>query len=496
VSATPHEGEPLRGQLGAGAPGVVDLAPLGGQVVRLELVAAGCAEAALAGAALNVPGAAPEVKRGAAPRYVVWWVMDTLRGDRTRTVNPQARAEVPNLEKLVAGGVGFRQFYVQGNESQTSHSSFWTAQYPANHHVITAGPRTNYQLAARFPQMGPVMTATGMRTIGVTSNGNIEDWTGYTRGFEEFENLMEDGTGKKLGYRVPASVVVDRVLEHLDDVSRPFFLFMGTTDTHKPWFARQPWLDRYHPEPYKGLFEDRVMSRWLGIPFGTHLCKEKLSPKDLKRIFAIYDSSISYQDDQLGRFIGELEKRGIADETMIIVTADHGEELWEYPETCGHGSSLRESLVHVPLVLWYPPLVPAVGAVDEGVEGVDLLPTVLDAIGKAPMDSAQGESLLPLVNGVGRGYVRPSYASMNEHSHTLRLGRWKGWIGRTGRMALYDMETDRDERNDLAAERPLERQMVNDALTLFVANRWKWKKREWGVASNMNAAAAEALEAR
>src|SRR5678815_3199798 len=184
--------------------------------------------------------------------------MDTLRGDRVRLVNPKARAEVPNLVALAAAGVDFRQFYVQGNESQTSHSSFWTAQYPANHHVITAGPRTNYQLSARFPQLGPIMRDLGFHTVGVTGNGNIEDWTGYTRGFDDFENLIEAGTSHTLGYKLPGKVVIERALPYLDDRSRPIFLFLGTIDNHKPWLAHKPWIDRYHPEPYRGYFEDQV----------------------------------------------------------------------------------------------------------------------------------------------------------------------------------------------------------------------------------------------
>lgn len=494
VSATAHQAEPVRGIL-AGDDGRVALGALAGRAARLELVATGCANARLTGVAITIPGPTPEVRRGQPPRHIVWWVMDTLRGDRTRTVNPSAVAEIPNLQRLADRGAAFRQFYTQGNESQTSHASFWTAQFPANHKVVTAGSRTNYQLSSRLPQLGPRMRDTGRRTIGVTSNGNVEQWTGYTRGFDEFENLMEDGTHLRYHWRVPAREVVDRTLRHLKDVSRPFFLFMGTTDTHKPWYGRQPWLDRYHPEPYRGPFDDRVLPSALGIPHGTHDCLAEISPKDMKRILAIYDSSISYQDDQLGRFLRELDARGIADQTMIIVTADHGEELWEYPRTCGHGSSLRESLVHVPLVIHYPPLIPP-AVVDEGVDGVDILPTILDALGEPPMPSAQGESLLPLVHGVGRGYVRPSYASMNEFSHTLRLGRWKGTIGRRGIVALYDVEADPSERTDLAGSRPIERQLINDALLLFVANRAAWKKREWGVPSNMSATAAGALEAR
>ncbi|HUH04079.1 MAG TPA: sulfatase-like hydrolase/transferase, partial [Kofleriaceae bacterium] len=291
----------------------------------------------------------------------------------------------------------------------------------------------------------------------------------------------------------PGDIVYERALEKLGSPDRPFFWFIGTIDTHKPWYGHEPWLSRYDPGPYKGRFQDKVLSAQLGIARGTHLCTWKVPPREMQRIHAIIDSAISFQDAQLGRLIEQLEAWGIAEETMLIVTSDHGEELWEYPQRCGHGSSLRESLTHVPLLIHYPPLIPG-GAVLEGADGVDILPTILDALGRPPLEAAQGQSLIPLLQGRGRGYPRPSYATMNEWAHTLRLDRWKGWVGRDGDIALYDMTTDPDERQDLAATRPIARQLVADAMGLFVPNRKTWKKRTWGVASNLTETGALALE--
>jgi arylsulfatase A-like enzyme len=471
----------------------LDLASLGGHPARIELIARDCDRAAVSDAALMVPGPAPDVHGGAPPKNVILWVMDTLRGDKMRTVNPDARAEIPTLAKLAETGAAFRQYYVQGNESQTSHSSVWTSLYPVNHRVITSGPATNYQLSKRFEAIGPLMKAAGLRTVGVTANGTITNWAGYTRGFDVYSNLMKDGTGRRMGFRVPGDIVYERALDKLGSHEEPFFLFIGTIDTHKPWYGHEPWLSRYDPGPYEGRFDDKVLSAQLGIPTGTHLCKWKVPPREMQRIHAIIDSAISFQDQQLGRLVAQLEEWGIADETMLVVTADHGEELWEYPHRCGHGSSLRESLTHVPLMIHYPPLIPG-GAVLEGADGVDILPTILDALGQPPLEAAQGQSLIPLLQGAGRGYPRPSYASMNEWAHTMRLDRYKAWVGRAGDIALYDMTDDPDERNDLASTHPISRQFLADALGLFLANRRQWKKRDWGVASNLTAAGARAIE--
>lgn len=492
VRARTEDGGDVDGTIGEG----VELGSLAGKVARLELQAKGCEQARLTDAAIAVPGEDPEPSEGPPPKYVIVWVMDTLRGDKVRTVNPDARAEVPNMMELAKTGATFRQYYTHGNESQTSHASLWTSLYPVNHHVITSGPTTHYQLSKRFDAIGRQMKEAGLRTIATTSNGTITNWSGYTRNFDLFDNLMHDGTGKKFHWRVPGNVVLDRAFSKIDEAGGhddPFFLFIGTTDTHKPWYGHEPWLSRYSPD-YEGEFQTHVLSAELGIPKGTHICKRKLKKRDFDRVLAIYDSDISFQDAQLGRLVDQLKKWGIFDQTMLVVTADHGEELWEYPRRCGHGSSLRESLIHVPLLIHYPARVPH-AVVTEGVDEVDILPTILDALGRPEMPEAQGESLIPLISGVGRGYPRPSYATMNGWSHTFRMDHWKATIDARGQVFLFDVAADPNQRHDLADSKLYERAMLTDALALFVPRRAVWKKRRWDVASNLPPGAADEIEA-
>src|SRR6185436_8931301 len=118
----------------------------------------------------------------------------------------------------------------------------------------------------------------------------------------------------------------------------------------------------------------------------------------------------------------------------------------------GHGQSLREELVHVPLLISYPPLFPPGKVVTEGVEIIDLLPTIADAVGgKIPAD-VQGESLIPLAQGEGAGYPRPAIASQYELAHSMRLGRWKLWVGGSGQTKLHDAASDPGEQQELSTE--------------------------------------------
>jgi arylsulfatase A-like enzyme len=486
----------MAGGLLAGPHGRVDLSPLSGKVARIALTARDCPQAIVAQAQVTAPGPVPTVAApGSPPRYVVLWMMDAFRAGSVRPFTPGARAEVPNFERLAKTGVIFRQFYVHGNESQTSHSSTFTSTYPAVHNVRLAGVGGSWKLPARLEVIGQFMKGAGLHTIGVTANGFVTADGGYARGFDEYRNLMRE-TGATNGIVYGEKVVADGLLKlgRAKDRNDPAFLFMGTVDTHGPWIARPPWLKRYDPGPYGGPFQQFGTAFDLGITSQSMGCAKIPPPRDLQRLRAIYDSAVSYQDARLGDFVAQLEKWGIYDQTMIVVMADHGEEMFEHGR-CGHGGALTETLIRVPLLIHYPARFPGGVAVEEGAEAVDVLPTILDALDQPQPDQAQGQPLRPLSFGVGRGWVRPSYTSMYELSHALRLGTWKATVGRSGRAQVYDLAADPDERTSVAAERRYETRMLSDALGMFLGWRRVWKKAAWGVVTNMTARAAQELDA-
>jgi arylsulfatase A-like enzyme len=482
VRARAAGGKPLDGALrGVGAS--IDLAPLAGQVVRLDLTGRGCPEARLTAAALTVPGAVPTVQRGKPPRNVVFWIMDSLRADKLRPFSPGARAEVPVLERLASLSTIFLSAYVQGNESRVSHASLWSALFPSVHRMIA--PKT--VLDGKWLTIGEVAKKAGLYTSGVTSNGWITARWGFGDGWDAYRNHIHDGGGTK------AEFLWSRAQRSLKDRGqKPFFLYLGTVDTHVSWRAHEPWISRYDPEPYNGPFK-----KWASDPDVDKIVsgKLKITERDKTRIVALYDSAISYQDDILGKLLVQLEAWGAARDTMIIITADHGEEFWE-DGRLGHGGSLLETLLRVPLLIYYPPLFPPGTVVKEGVDTVDVLPTIAEALGVPPSPDWQGESLIPLAQGVGRGYPRPSFASQYEHAHAMRLGRWKAVLRSGGGLRVYDLEKDPQEKTDVAATRPLERRFVTDALSTFLHHQRSWKKSRWGVASNHSARFADEVELR
>jgi arylsulfatase A-like enzyme len=470
----------------------VDLTAMGGKVVALSLTTRDCARATITQPRITLQGPAPELlAKAPPPKYIVLWVMDALRADRVPTFTPGARAQTPSFDELAKTSAVFRQYYVQGNESQTSHSSVWTGVYPAVHNVRMAGVGGAWKIADIAQTLS---TEANMMTTAVTGNGFVNADGGYTRGFKEFRNMMREKGAGVINGVIYGAKIVDAALGQLDKArAEPTYLFLGTIDTHGPWIARKPWIDTYSPGPYNGPFKEFGTAKDLGFKPGSMGCSIIPPAADIERLRAIYDSAISYQDRELGRFVEQLRTWGIWDETMLIVTADHGEEFFE-DRRCGHGGSLRDTLIRVPLLIHDPSRFPGGTIVDEGAEGVDVFPTIVDAMGLARPEQLQGHSLAPLAQGQGKGWPSPSYTSMYEYAHAMRIGRWKIRVPKTGVPIVADMVDDPNEMKEVSATKPVERRMLTDNMGLFLALRTHWKKVPWGVVTNVTPEGAKALD--
>jgi arylsulfatase A-like enzyme len=184
---------------------------------------------------------------------------------------------------------------------------------------------------------------------------------------------------------------------------------------------------------------------------------QAVAPEAVTGVTALYDAEVAESDAAFGELVDELRRRGLLDETVIVVAADHGEELFDHGGF-GHGTTLRAEVLDIPLMIRFPHGRSA-GRVEAVVEQVDLMPTVLEIFGMTPPAPVQGRSLLPLCG------ARPPAGWKNRAiSHLRRGGRvsvglldpsWKLILAEDdGRLvpALFDRRADRRERHDLAAE--------------------------------------------
>jgi arylsulfatase A-like enzyme len=467
VVATAEDGAIAEGKLtGSGA--AVDLSMLAGKAARLELAAVGCATAALTNAALVVPGAAPAVKRGDAPKQVVFIIMDSLRADRVRAFHPRARPEAPTFDKLAESSTVFLANYVQGNESQVSQASMWTSSYLAKHKAIAMADH----LPDKWVTIDEVAKKAGMFVAGASGNGYIRPARGFGAGWDKYVNHIEKGLGLK------GADIMDKGLSFVaPKKAQPWFLYLGFIDTHVTWRAKQPWLDKYDGG-YKGRFATEFGDD------GPGGFPKDLTEREKDHVRALYDANVSYQDDLLAQLIEKLKAWGVWDQTMLIITADHGDEQWEDGRV-GHGGSLRETLVHVPLLIRYPPAFPAV-KITEGTEGIDIVPTIADVLGVPTDPEWQGMSLVGLANGAG-GYPLMSVVSQYENAHGGRIGHWKLKLVGTQAPRLYDLARDPAEKTDLWGKPTagIGARLLLDPMWLLRSWNAEWKKSQWGNAASV-----------
>ncbi|QDG54313.1 sulfatase [Persicimonas caeni] len=449
----------------------IDLSKWSGQVARLELRASDACqeEVTVEKAALVVPGEQPKMPEGVEPpKRIIVWMIDTLRSDYL-PIHFDSDVEAPNLQKLADEGASFKVAYVQGNESRTSHAAFFTGQYPNKNGLVGKGIlRPHHHLIQE------AVKEKGYKTGCHVANGYVSRNGGFAQGWDHYVNNLRDG------WRIDGEGIakhgVDWAKKTKDD---PFFLYLGSIDPHVTYRAHDDLIGKYEKEPYHGKYKRYLSGEELGKIKGG----KPVSERDKQRIINLYKNEITFNDRAFGKLRKDLEEAGLWEGTMVIVTSDHGEEFWEHGSV-GHGHNVHQELVHVPILLYYPPLIPGGTKVEAGVDVVDIYPTVMDALGAERPDDLQGKSMIPLIHNLHGGYPEPAIATQYKIHYAMQMQQWKLYLKR-GDYELYDRNADHFEKKDVSAKHPLASRFMLDAMGWFRAHRKEWDKATWGVPSKV-----------
>lgn len=356
---------------------------------------------------------------------VVLVTIDTLRADRLGCYgNP--RLETPHLDLLAREGIRFRNASTTVPFTLPAHSSIMTGTYPPYH-----GVRENvgYRLDETLPTMAELLASTGRRTAGFVSTFVLDSRWGIARGFDHYFDDFDltEMSGDLGSVQRDGQETVSAALDWLERrPPGPFFLWLHLYDPHDPY---EP------PEPFR--------SRYPGRP---------------------YDAEVAYADSLVGRFYEALEQKGLLESSLVVVTGDHGEGLRSHDEGF-HGFFVYDSTAHIPLIFRLPGKRLGGRVVKEAVSHVDLLPTILEALGRPIPPTVQGTSLLPLLLGREGAEERAVYSeSLYPLLHygwaplrALRTARYK-YI-EAPRPELYDLVADPDEEKNLLAD---ERRVARD----------------------------------
>jgi arylsulfatase A-like enzyme len=316
---------------------------------------------------------------------IVLVVIDTLRRDRVGCYGA-GRDTTPNLDRLAAEGTRFENAYSTAPWTCPSVASILTGQLPSSHGVV--------QPAARFPSevetLAEMLGAAGYETAGVVSNMHLRKIFGFDQGFETW------GQDQARGHEhVSTPAVTDEasgLVRELAASDRPFFLFALFFDPHY----------EYTPHPEFGFASDP--GRITGNE-SIHELRDlapTMTPSEVQYIRDVYDEEVRFTDEGLGRLLECLRATGEYDDTLIVVTADHGEELLERG-WLGHWRSLYDELVRVPLVVRLPRAHAAPGTaqtpvVETPISHVSLVPTLRQVARLEPnLPRVAAPSLLPLL---------------------------------------------------------------------------------------------------
>jgi choline-sulfatase len=433
----------------------VDLGPIAGDLARIEL-RAGEAELAFSEARIVTRAEEPKAQPPQA-RNAIIILIDTLRADKLSPYRKETRVRTPGLQTFLSGAAVMQNARTQENWTKPSVATLLSSLLPWQHNAVT-GDAVVPDAVELMPEL---LGKRGFYTGAFIANGYVSDKFGFKQGWSSYRNYIREGR------RNTAQYVAADVLDWLDTrpKDKPFFLYMHTIDPHVPYKPPSHFLSMYDTEPYSGPIDFTGTSELLEkIKIGSM----RVSTRDKVRLEALYDAEISYHDVHFAALMEGLKQRGLYDDTMVVITADHGEEFWDHGSV-GHGHSVYDELLHIPLIVRVPGLTEAQQRVPDAVGLVDVMPTVLDAMGQEIPGHLMGHSFLPELRGEAQSAPRTAVSGFMRGWRTVGIGRYK-LIQRTLDHAwVYDVKSDPHETQDLAQARPIARGYLRGLLGLALA---------------------------
>lgn len=322
--------------------------------------------------------------------------IDTLRADRLQCYG-YAKGQTPNIDRLASEGALFKNAFCDVTWTVPSLASTMTGTYATVH-----GLKSTYQrLEDRNRTLAEVLKEHGYATAAVVGSFPASSSFGFGQGFdfydEEFNTPIVRG-GDAEGARVP--------MEFHEDIEeqRDFQYRKAQGDAYRPDSEvtdhALAWLRSHHGKPF---------FLWAHY-FGPHEKSDQAFSffEQVNRSNAAYDGDVTASDVAVGRLIDGLRSMGLLDRTIVVLHADHGQSLNEH-HYFGHGRYLYDEVLRIPLVVRYPKEVPPGTRLDAMARNIDVLPTVLAALGMHDREDFQGRNLLPLMQPGGHSHDAETY---------------------------------------------------------------------------------------
>jgi arylsulfatase A-like enzyme len=439
------DGEPAAKVLAGTATGAwsdhkADLSQLAGQTVRIDLRADGQGAGRLAWSAPRILVPARPERDLQPAKNVVVLVIDTLRADKLRPFNPKSRVQAPAIDRFAAEGAVFELAQSPENWTKPAVASILTGLHPQTHQQKTG----DAALPGSAVLLSEHLKEHGFATGGFIANGYVSDRFGFDQGWDHYTNYIreEKSTEAKDVFAEAAAWIEANKDER-------FFAYIQTIDPHVPYDPPGEYLQMYDASEYHGQVKPRMT--------GDLLEKAKRRPpavvfdaRDKQRIEALHDGEITQHDHFFGGFLDRLSELGLAEDTLVVVTADHGEEFDDHG-SWGHGHSVYQELLHVPLMFRLPNRVPAGARVNEAVSTLDVSATVTELLGVPAMEHDEGHTLVGLMLGDAPSRPTVAFSDFQDDRRVVTSGRWKLILRGNLTSTMFDLENDPFERNEIDA---------------------------------------------
>jgi arylsulfatase A-like enzyme len=399
---------------------------------------------------------------------VIFFVLDQLQADRLHCYG-NSRETSPNIDRLAQRGVRFSHFFSVAPWTSPSFASLHTSLYPSRHGVTLEWGPGDPLISNSTPMMAPIFKGDGYYTTAFVNNG----YDGYQligRGFDEFYEEQSSAqlinVTERLKGNNPYTAIEETrdVLAWLDQhKSQNFFLYVHYYEPHSP----------YNPPPEDDIFRSDAYPYLFDTGYDiAHAPAKRLAmlgdQKAIERLYQLYDGKIHFIDRYVGEILDRVRALGLEENTLVVLTADHGELLYSHPSdylTFDH-RSLYDAVLHVPLIMAGPDI-PKGRAIDGLTSNIDTAPTVLDLAGLPALSDAQGQSLIPLIQGAreslntyvyGEEDLMPPVRSTRTLHYKLIRNLW------TGQETLFDLDHDPGEQRDVAQDKPAVMKDLRDHL--------------------------------
>lgn len=420
------------------------------------------------------PGTSPDSERPGRRPNVILYAVDTLRSWNLGAYG-YPRPVSPHLDRFAAGATLFENAFAQTAWTRTAMASIFTGLDPRRH---GANDRED-ALSEEASTLAEILRDAGYRTVAFVTNGNVGPQFGFGQGFDRFELLQEIPTEQ---LQLPADQVNELLFRWLreEGSEQPFFLYVHTTDPHAPYAPPEPFRQRFedHTDSVNPLsaaarselakvrqsLDSRFGPAVLALEPGSMVWMRGLAQGlvpvtegSIRHLRSLYDAEIAFNDAAFGAFLDELRRLELYQGSVVVFTADHGEEFQEHGGW-QHGATLYQEQLLIPLVLKLPGQERGERRSDPA-QQVDLLPTLLEAAGIEDPGTGDGRSLLTAAgrkDGRRPRAIR-SYLKLDAHRMASVVdGRYKlivRWQPQAS-VELYDLESDPTETFNLAGELP------------------------------------------